>query len=57
VTLTPEETRKKETCLRAHDALVTVVPAGPPGMLRRPAVERYDFLGEDRDPPAGDLFE
>jgi len=56
VSLTPEETRKKEICLRAHDALVTVVPDGPPDLLRRPAVERYDFLGEEHDPPLPDLF-
>jgi len=56
VELTPEESRKKEACLRAHDALVTVVEDGPPGLLRRPPVERFDFLGEDRDPPVDDLF-
>ncbi|MEN8149914.1 MAG: PIG-L deacetylase family protein [Planctomycetota bacterium] len=56
IDLTPEETRKKEACLRAHDALVTVVEDGPAGLLRRPAVERFDFLGEEFDPPAGDLF-
>jgi len=56
VRLTPEETRKKEICLRAHDALVTVVRDGPPGLLRRPAVERFDFLGEDQTPPLPDLF-
>jgi LmbE family N-acetylglucosaminyl deacetylase len=56
VRLTPEETRAKEACLRAHDALVTVVRDGPEGLLLRPPVERFDFLGEDHAPPLPDLF-
>jgi len=54
--LDERERRAKEDCLRIHEALVTVVDDGPEGLLRRPAVERYDFLGESVRPPASDLF-
>jgi len=53
--LTEDETEAKERCLRIHEALVTMRdPAGT--LLRRPPVERYDFLGEERSPPVSDLF-
>lgn len=58
VTLNEEEARRKEACLRAHDALVTLdeAVAEEGKLLWRPAVETYDFLGEEFDPPAADLF-
>ena len=40
--LTDEETEKKERCLRIHEALVTLLPDGEPGLLHRPPIERYD---------------
>lgn len=46
----------KEACLRVHEALVTLRPDGDPDRARRPAVERYDLLGEDHDPVLTDLF-
>lgn len=53
--LTEEEIEAKERCLRIHEAFVTLRDdAGT--LLRRPPVERYDFLGEDRSPPVNDLF-
>lgn len=54
--LTDEETEQKERCLRIHEALVTLLPDGEPGLLHRPPIERYDLLGEAFDPPADDLF-
>jgi LmbE family N-acetylglucosaminyl deacetylase len=53
--LTETEIEAKERCLRIHEALVTLRDAGG-GLLRRPPVERYDFLGEERSPPVSDLF-
>ena len=38
------------------EALVTVLDDGPEDLLRRPAVERYDFLGETLSPPVTDVF-
>jgi LmbE family N-acetylglucosaminyl deacetylase len=55
LTLSDDEIAKKEACLRVHDALVTIVPDGPPDLLRRPPEERYDFFGEEAD--VTDLFE
>jgi LmbE family N-acetylglucosaminyl deacetylase len=55
--LSPAEADRKEACLRVHEALVTLRDDGPPELLRRPPVERFDFLGEDRTPPAADLFD
>ena len=57
VTLDATEARAKEDCLRIHEALVTVLEDGPEDLLRRPAVERYDFLGETLSPPVTDVFE
>lgn len=57
VELDAEEARAKEDCLRIHDALVTIVDDGPKDLLRRPAVERYDFLGEAFTPPVADVFD
>lgn len=54
--LSADETEKKEACLRVHEALVTLREDGDPSLLRRPPVERYDFLGEDATPPVDDLF-
>jgi hypothetical protein len=54
--LTPEEIEVKEACLRVHEGIVTLVPDGDPALIRRPPVEHYDFLGEDRPEPAEDLF-
>jgi LmbE family N-acetylglucosaminyl deacetylase len=54
--LTDEETEKKERCLRIHEALVTLLPDGEPGLLHRPPIERYDLFGEELEPPADDLF-
>ena len=57
VRLDAREARAKEDCLRIHEALVTVLDDGPDDLLRRPAVERYDFLGETLAPPVADVFE
>ena len=57
VELDAREARAKEDCLRIHEALVTVVDEGPEELLRRPPVERYDFLGERFSPPVADVFE
>ena len=54
--LTPEEADAKERCLRIHEALVTLRDDGEPELIRRPPIERYDFLGEEFDPPVDDLF-
>lgn len=53
--LTEEEIEAKERCLRIHEAFVTLREAAGT-LLRRPPVERYDFLGEERSPPVSDLF-
>jgi len=55
--LTPEERARKERCLRIHEALVTLDESADPSLLRRPPIECYDFLEEDRAPPLRDLFE
>lgn len=54
--LTPEEIEVKEACLRVHEGIVTLVEGGDPALIRRPPVEHYDFLGEDRPRPVDDLF-
>ncbi len=54
--LSREEADAKERSLRVHEALVTLVDGGDPGLLKRPPVERYDLLGEDLAEPAADLF-
>ncbi|MHC4973625.1 MAG: PIG-L deacetylase family protein [Planctomycetota bacterium] len=53
--LTEEEIDAKERCLRIHEAFVTMRDDDGT-LLRRPPVERYDFLGEERSPPVSDLF-
>ena len=53
--LTEEEIEAKERCLRIHEAFVTMRDAAGT-LLRRPPVERYDFLGEERSPPVSDVF-
>jgi LmbE family N-acetylglucosaminyl deacetylase len=45
----------KQRALDVHEAIVTLREDGS-GRLLRPGIERYDFLGEDFDPPATDLF-
>lgn len=47
----------KEACLRVHEALVTLRPGGAAPLHLRPAVEHYDFLGEDHAPPLAGLFD
>jgi LmbE family N-acetylglucosaminyl deacetylase len=54
--LTPDESSKKERCLRIHEALVTLEEHGDASLVLRPAVECYDFLGERCAPPLRDLF-
>jgi len=54
--LDEQETRAKEAALRVHEALITIVDDGPADCIRRPPVERYDFLDEAFDPPVDDLF-
>lgn len=54
--LDEEELQAKERCLRIHEALVTLVDDADAALIRRPPVERYDFLGEDFTPPVDDLF-
>ncbi len=56
VSLNAQETQAKETALRIHEALITLTDDGPPDCIRRPPIERYDFLGEEFDPPLDDLF-
>ena len=46
----------KEACLQVHEALVTLREEPAEGLLQRPPVEHYDFLGQPQDPPVGDLF-
>jgi LmbE family N-acetylglucosaminyl deacetylase len=53
--LTEEEIEAKERCLRIHEAFVTMRDTDGT-LLRRPPVERYDFLDEERSPPVSDLF-
>ena len=58
VRLAPAEIDAKEACLRVHEAIATLKPEHADGRtVLRPAVERYDFLGETRTPPAADLFD
>jgi len=54
--LTPDEVRRKEAALRVHEALVTLSDDPASGLIRRPPIERYDFLGERCDPPVSGLF-
>jgi LmbE family N-acetylglucosaminyl deacetylase len=54
--LTEEEIEAKEAALRIHEAFITLREDGDAEMIRRPPVERYDFLGEDCSPPLDDLF-
>jgi LmbE family N-acetylglucosaminyl deacetylase len=56
IELTDDEIDRKEAALRVHEAFVTLRDDPDPALVRRPPVERYDFLGEDRSPPLGDLF-
>lgn len=56
VRLTPAEADAKERCLRVHDALVTLRDDADPALFRRPAVEHFDLLGEEFDPPLADLL-
>ena len=56
IELTEPEIEAKEACLRIHEALITLREDADPALLRRPPVERYDFLGEDCAPPLTDLF-
>lgn len=53
--LAEDEIEAKERCLRIHEAFVTLRDAAGT-LLRRPPVERYDLLGEERSPPLSDLF-
>lgn len=53
--LTEDEIEAKERCLRIHEAFVTMRDDDET-LLRRPPVERYDFLGEERSPPVSDVF-
>jgi LmbE family N-acetylglucosaminyl deacetylase len=56
--LSEGEAGRKEACLRVHDALVSLdrETAKAKGLLWRPPVETYDFLGEDCTPAVDDLF-
>ncbi len=55
--LSEEEADKKERCLRVHEALITLKEGSGDGdLIVRPAIERYDFFGEDKTPPVDDLF-
>ena len=54
--LEEDEIEAKEACLRIHEALVTLVDIADPNLLKRPPIERYDFLDEEFDPPLDDLF-
>jgi len=51
-----EEIDAKERCLEIHEALITLAGDGADGRIVRPPIERYDFLGENFDPPVADLF-
>ena len=55
--LSPAEAEAKEACLRVHDALVTLRDDADPARFLRPAIEHFDFLGEEFDPPLTDLFD
>jgi LmbE family N-acetylglucosaminyl deacetylase len=55
--LSEREIDAKESALRVHEALVTLKSDGDPDLIRRPPVERYDFLGEEMPEPVSDLFE
>jgi LmbE family N-acetylglucosaminyl deacetylase len=57
VHLTEHEIEAKEACLRIHEALVTLRDDADPSLIRRPPVERYDFLGEDYRAPLDGLFD
>ena len=54
--LSADEADAKERALRVHEALVTLRDDGEPSLMRRPPVERYDFLNEDKPEPLNDLF-
>lgn len=56
VHLSDDETRAKESCLRVHEAFITLVETSDPAMIQRPPIERYDFLGQPMSPPVDDLF-
>jgi LmbE family N-acetylglucosaminyl deacetylase len=46
----------KEACLLVHEALVTLRDEPAEGLVSRPPIEHYDFLGDPQDPPVEDLF-
>jgi LmbE family N-acetylglucosaminyl deacetylase len=56
VHLSEEEANAKEAALRIHEAMITLRSDGDPDLIRRPPVERYDFLAESMPEPVGDLF-
>jgi len=56
IVLSEAEVAIKERCLEVHEAIVTLVGDGADGRIVRPGIERYDFLGENLDPPVDDLF-
>jgi len=56
IELDAAETEAKERCLEIHDALITITGDGQDGRIVRPPIERYDFLGEDFNPPVDSLF-
>ena len=55
IELTAAEIDAKQAALDAHEAIVTLKDDGTDRILR-PAVERYDFLGESFDPPVSELW-
>jgi LmbE family N-acetylglucosaminyl deacetylase len=56
LTLSPSEIEAKEACLQVHEALVTLRADGPEGLIQRPPVEHYAFLGTSFAERAADLF-
>ena len=56
IELNAAEIDAKQAALDVHEAIVTMKDDGS-DRLFRPPLERFDFLGEDYDPPVTDLFD
>ena len=56
IELSEDEAAVKERCLDIHEAIITLQGDGADGRIVRPPIERYDFFGENLDPPVRDLF-
>ena len=57
IELTPDEVAVKQTCLEAHDAIVTMNEDEESEKMVRPPIERFSFFRETVRPVVSDLFD